>query len=395
MDSTAIARIIKRYLEGAISDEETIILNQWRSDAPEREALFEKILDGSALFEDIMLWMELNQENQQEWTEQLKADVLQKIQPTPSTLYRQQKTTVAIYVAAAVLLIIGAFSFLQWENLSDKKAEMTLSAIQGGSNKAELVLSNGQKINLRSDKDGITLQGQLAYSDGTPLLSLDKAKSANITATIKVPKGGKYNITLADGSRIWLNAGSELEYPLVFDQQKRLVRLKGEAYFQVAKFEHNNSRVPFEVHSEHQTVEVTGTSFNISAYPDDTNTTTTLVEGTVTVSAGHHRVRLSPNEQAVYSSDGLKLKNVDVESFIAWKENKFLFYETELRDLMKSISRWYNIDVAYQGVIPPTYFYGEIGREKNLAEVLRILEKSGVKFKLKSRGTYQQLIVIQ
>src|SRR5690606_5400762 len=169
MDSTAIARIIKRYLEGAISDEETIILNQWRSDAPEHEALFEKILDGSALFEDVMLWMELNQENQQEWTEQLKADVLQKMQPTPSTLYRQQKTTVAIDVAAAGPLVIGAFRFRQWENLSDKKAEMPLSAIQGCSTNAELGRSNGPKITSRRDTDPSTLQGQLAYSDGTPL----------------------------------------------------------------------------------------------------------------------------------------------------------------------------------------------------------------------------------
>ena len=119
------------------------------------------------------------------------------------------------------------------------------------------------------------------------------------------------------------------------------------------------------------------------------------MEGAINVHSGSSHLSLKPNEQVVNNAGILLKKDVDVSRFVAWKDNKFLFYETELRDVMKDLSRWYNIEVSYQGDVTNTYFYGEIGRDKNLSEVLRMIEKSGVKFKLKQVGKAYKLLVIQ
>src|SRR5690606_21072463 len=218
------------------------------------------------------------------------------------------------------------YSFLNYRSQTITEVDAELSAVQPGSNKAELSLSDGRTINLRSDKDGIVIDQDLAYSDGTPLLEVNKKELTKIMATIQVPKGGKYQITLPDGSKVWLNSLSKLEYPLTFNSDGRKVKLEGEAYFQVAKITHNNKRVPFEVESASQTIEVTGTQFNITAYPEDSQEVSTLVEGAINVRSGSSRISLKPNEQVVNNAGILLKKDVDVSRFVAWKDNKFLFY---------------------------------------------------------------------
>src|SRR5690606_11881389 len=134
-----------------------------------------------------------------------------------------------------------------------------------------------KRISLREDKEGIVLDDQLVYSDGTQLLAVDKDKLTDMTATIHVPKGGKYKVTLSDGSKVWLIADLKLIYPLVFEKKHRKVTLTGEAYFEVATITEKNQRIPFEVLCDNQRIHVTGTAFNLSAYADNAHTVTTLV----------------------------------------------------------------------------------------------------------------------
>ncbi len=392
--SKEVAELIKNYIEGTISSEENIQLNNWIKEDPEHEVFFKKLLTEDELFEDAFTWIDLKQQEEETWLQELKDDTISKILDKQVTQLRPKSRT-WLYYAAALILTVG-FSFLLFQNRQNQLLERDadLASILPGSNKAELVLSNGKKINLRNDKNGIIIDETLEYSDGTPLLSIDKKNLSKMSATIHVPKGGKYQITLPDGTKVWLNSMSKLEYPLAFTNEKRSVKIEGEAYFEVAKLTYKNKRVPFEVVSKTQTIEVTGTQFNISAYQEDPEAVCTLVEGSVNIHTSNGNISLVPNQQAINKSGSLTKKDVDVSSFVAWKNNKFLFYETELKDVMKGLSRWYDIQISYQGNIPDTYFYGEIGRDKNLAEVLRIMEKSGVKFKLRQIGTEKKLIVI-
>ncbi|WP_437920441.1 FecR family protein [Sphingobacterium sp. LRF_L2] len=397
MESTSVlTRLIKHYLEGKLSSEESDVLDRWRQESSENEIFFQKIVTGEEVFEDALSWLALHQDDGQAWLSRLQEDTLRKIQQKNQPLRKANRPYFLFTAIAALLLAVSLFGYFQFRQQEQEGKELDLSSVQAGTNKAELLLSNGKKINLRNDKDGIIFDKKLTYSDGTPLLTEDLLSLQHTMATILVPKGGKYKVTLSDGSKIQLNAQSKLVYPLVFEKNRREVQLEGEAYFDVAKVSENNKRVPFEVHCKDQKIEVTGTSFNVSAYPDDIQTVTTLVEGSVNVETAGQQLNLAPNQQAISQYGRIQKKEVDVHEFIAWTANKFLFYETELHDLMKSLGRWYAIDITYQGKIAPSYFYGEIGRDKNLEEALRIIEKSGVKFKLQQRGNRPpNLIVIQ
>lgn len=382
-------------MDGELTPEERIVLEQWRGETPENEAFFKSLTEGDEIFEDGLSWIQLEQEEGEDWLRKLKERTLKRASTAADTENRSRRLYFIYFAAAAVLLIAGFFGYFRL-SAPVVGEEVSLSSIQAGTNKAKLVLSDGKEINLRSDKDGIILDNQLSYADGTPLLVIDKNRISHIKATIHVPKGGKYKVTLSDGSKVWLNAQSTLVYPLQFDSRHRKVTLEGEAYFEVASVTDDDQVVPFEVICRNQKILVTGTAFNVSAYADDIRTVTTLVEGSVSIESGHQKVHLVPNQQVISSTAGnIIKKEVDVQPFVAWKDNKFLFYETELRDLMKSISRWYAIDVSYQDQISPTYFYGEIDRDKNLAEALRIIEKSGVKFKLRKSGKTSNLIIIK
>lgn len=393
--SKEVAELIKKYIEGNISSGESIQLNNWIKEKPEHAEFFKSVLSEDEVFEDAFLWIDLKQKNENQWLDDLKKDTLDRIHKKNDS-DEKPKSFKWIYYAAAAMLLFGLFlGIKRFQQTNVEEIDIELSDINPGTNKAELILSNGKKLTLRSDKDGIVIDNNLEYSDGTHVLSLENEDLTNMTATIQVPKGGKYQVTLPDGSRVWLNSLSKLEYPLAFKKESRKVKLEGEGYFQVSKISMDNKRIPFEVESSMQTIEVTGTQFNISAYPEDAHEVSTLVEGSINVHVGSSKISLKPNQQSINNAGKLVKKDVDVSSYIAWKENKFLFYETELRDVMKGLSRWYDIEVSYQGHIEPTYFYGEIGREKNLSEVLRMIEKSGVKFKLIKTGKTNKLIVIQ
>jgi len=202
--------------------------------------------------------------------------------------------------------------------------------------------------------------------------------------TISTPVGGQYTVVLPDGSKVWLNAASSLKFPTAFTGTERRVELTGEGYFEVAK----NKHMPFKVNFNREEVEVLGTHFNISAYPDEAVTRTTLLEGSVRISKNNIKKILVPGQQAISSmqTGGFNIAEVNTDEAIAWKNGLFLFHNENIRSIMKKIARWYNVDVNYQGSFTNQEYGGRISQSKNLSEILKNLELTGtIHFKIEGR----------
>lgn len=291
-------------------------------------------------------------------------------------------------VAATVLLVIGGGLFY-FTNSGRPGNE-----IQPGANKAYLTLANGQKISLNDAGSGElakeagveitkTTDGQVIYSSTS-----DAQHHTDLMNTIETPKGGQYQVRLPDGSRVWLNAESKLIYPVSFAKRgRREVSLTGEAYFEISKDENH----PFIVKSAGQEVAVLGTHFNLSSYPDETVTKTTLLEGAVQVANHSNKtVVLKPGQQAVVDREHLleiQVKEVkDLEMAIAWKNGNFYFVNESLEGVMKKIARWYDLEVIFQGNAGEIRMGGLISRKVVLSQVLELLEETtSCDFKVEGR----------
>lgn len=288
-------------------------------------------------------------------------------------------------IAAAVALIVTGLWFYTGNPTVNRNSEIAnQNDIKPGKNSATITLPDGSKVSLSDAKTGVVIDAsKISYSDGSTLVSaagsnLGDTSSLRLlsgTTTITTPRGGTYQVVLPDGTRVFLNADSKLEFPGKFSGRERRVKLSGEAYFVVV----HNSKMPFKVESTGQVVEDIGTEFNINAYPDERSTKTTLVEGSAKV----NEVILKPNQQASLNGTQVNVKKVDTELFIAWKNNQFVFEHDDIRYIMRMISRWYNVEIEYQGELPVTTFTGAVSRFANVSEVLRPLESTGqVKFKI-------------
>ena len=300
------------------------------------------------------------------------------------------------YIAAAsfALLIAGSgvyFIFNSWlrsSNSSPQHITLKNDVLPGG-NKAILTLANGTHIILDSAHNGeLATQGNslairinkglLSYN---PLQNRRKGTNSDQYNTLTTPKGGQYQLELSDGTKVWLNAASSIRYPTSFAGAiLRKVEVTGEAYFEIAQ----NARQPFRVAVGSMQVDVLGTSFNIEAYADEPTIKTTLLEGGVKITKGTNTQILNPGEQSQLTQNGqMKLvKNVDVDDAIAWKNGYFSFDQADLQGVMLKIARWYNVDVAYQGEISKQHFGGEIQKNLTLSQVLTILGKSQIDYRI-------------
>jgi len=298
-------------------------------------------------------------------------------------------------VAAALLIGATALWLLRRQGTEDRPQAATVSPkhdhVPGG-NVALLTLSDGSTITLDSAHDGVLAQqgnsnvtklksGQLAYK------TLDGKPAPAVFNTLTTPRGGQYRLVLPDGSEVWLNAASSITYPTFFSGKERTVRITGEAYFEIAQ----SAAMPFKVIVNapigEQEVEVLGTHFNVKAYHDETAITTTLLEGKVRLnSKGAEGVLLSPGQQGTQQADGNIRMNphADTEAAIAWKNGLFHFEHTDIQEVMRQLARWYNVDVVFEGKITDEKFDGEITRNSNLTEVLKILQLSNVHFKVEN-----------
>jgi ferric-dicitrate binding protein FerR (iron transport regulator) len=199
--------------------------------------------------------------------------------------------------------------------------------------------------------------------------------------TLSTPRGGEYSLVLADGTRVWLNVDSRLVYPSVFNDNTRKVSLTGEAYFKVRQ----NAEHPFIVHTEKQNVKVLVTEFNIHAYPDEDECITTLVKGKVQVNSFGKKMLLVQGQQATSGNNGQfsLQQDADIKQAIAWKEGYFRFNNTEIHDIMRQLSRWYDVKVNYAKDLKPHEFMAIISRDNDISQVLGMLEETGaIHFKI-------------
>lgn len=286
--------------------------------------------------------------------------------------------------SVAAMLIGGIFLLypLQHPNQEPLSLNADTITITPGGNRAQLVLSDGTIVPLGKEERMIESHSLVGIKND----SLDGLTYSNVTLknntgtvlynTLQVPVGGYYKLTLPDGTKVWLNAESELRYPICFSGQTRSVHLKGEAYFDV----HHNAEQPFVVHARLTSVVVLGTAFNLNAYEDETNVYTTLVRGKVRVlaEASGQEIVLVPGEQGVMNRGGqLSKQQVEVEQYIAWLEGSFVFKSMKLEEIMRQLRRWYDFDLFYQNPEVKSYeFRGSIDRYMKIERVLKMIEET-------------------
>lgn len=322
-------------------------------------------------------------------------DEILKYQKDVSTVLKMQPRQPSykkwIWSAAAILIItIGAYSYLQpRHNILDVKVaqtEIIKDIHPPAGTKATILLANGQRIVLDSVNAGtIAMQGNIHIKKAAAEQIVYNGKPGGEMQynTLTVPRGGKViNITLSDGSRIWLNSASSLRYPVSFYDNERKVELTGEAYFEVAK----DPGRKFIVTHNNVATEVLGTHFNIKSYSDEPDVKITLLEGSVRVVKNSESKVLKPGEQAKVSSDIKMADDVDLEEVMAWKNGYFQFAGAGIEDVMRQVSRWYDVEVAYEGKPKEQHFRGGIAKDVDVSSVFKMLETTGaVHFRIEGR----------
>ena len=303
------------------------------------------------------------------------------------------------YKYAAVLIIaigIGSGVFMMTRTQKEL-TENSITDLAPGSAKAVLVLSNGTQISLtnkhnvliENDSSILNVDNTLVYSEG----HTSAVESYN---TLLVPRGGIYNLRLADGTRVWLNSESSLSYPVSFTGAMRKVVLKGEAYFEVAK----NPEKPFLVSTAFTNIKVLGTKFNVSAYAEDPFNAVTLAEGKVQLSgieasSDNAPVFLKPGEQATLykNNQQFDVSNINTAIALAWKDGKFYFEKAPLDQILTRMARWYDFDFSFKdSALHTTRFTGVIDKNKTLTELLDIIKlTSNINYSLtqKNKGHYE------
>jgi transmembrane sensor len=313
-----------------------------------------------------------------------------------------------LLVAALILVLLSVGTYF----IKNQDTPVLYSQYHGeltpGGNKATLTLADGTKVSLTDAANGKvaeqagvsirkTVDGQLLYELKEISPSSREGKSPVLYNTISTPAGGQYQVILPDGTHVWLNAASSLKYPSSFVALKeRRVELKGEAYFEVAKVNIQSVPIPFIVSSRKQEVEVLGTHFNINSYEDEGISATTLLEGSIKVRRPEvFEQIISPGEQALAGQD-LKVIQVDPNTAVAWKNGLFKFENADIYTIMKQFSRWYNVDVAYEGKIPNNKFTGEVYRNMDASKALKILSYAKINFRIEApdhRDTRKKIVI--
>lgn len=383
MEEPIAKDLLVRYANGSCTAEEKLLVNSWYLNQFEDSKKNYAFADPDYEEKEQAIWNAIQQD----------------LQMAPALNTRPVKPLwpkFAAAAAAAVLIFVAASTFISLNKKSESRyALKQMENIKPGSNKAVLTLANGETIVLDDAENGTIASqsgvqitkgtgGQLIYRIAGTRSDTDK-QTFN---TIATPKGGQYQIILPDGTHVWLNSASSLTYPTFFSGTERKVELTGEAYFEVTK----NKHLPFKVHSGKQDVEVLGTHFNINAYPDEPGIHTTLLEGAVKVYPSDHAETarlLSPGEQATFKpgKTGITVQKIDPQLAVAWKDGLFYFKDADVKSIMRSLSRWYNIEVTYDGKMPDRKFSGKIYRSVNAAQSLEILNYSDIHFKIEKTNS--------
>jgi ferric-dicitrate binding protein FerR (iron transport regulator) len=319
--------------------------------------------------------------------------------------------------AASILFLVFGLWFLvgRKSEVGGQKSDMVKTNVEAPkSNRATITLASGEVVYLDSVGNGrFAQEGNVTLvktADGKVIYQSTNQQGNQSTTynTLSNPRGSKViDLALADGSHVWLNAGSSIRYPVAFVGEERRVEMTGEAYFEVApafakasagkgEGSRTGGKMPFVVAKGDMEVMVLGTHFNVNAYDDEEDIKVTLLEGKVNVKNEAGNVTIKPGEQAlivnpVIARSGAtkqpETKNdIDLEATMAWKNGLFQFNDATLQQVMRQIVRWYDVEVVYEGKIPEKIFEGKISRRSNLSQVVQILQESGVHFEITNRN---------
>jgi len=369
--------LAEKWLNGALSPEEEKEYNEWY-DADRGEIEVDPLVAASP--------------------DQLRGRIFEKVKdavgieggPFPSSkrvIYMRWATA-----AAAVVLIFVSFNYFQRSRGGGAPIDQAVTANTGtqhdvlpGKSKAILTLSNGKEITLDDSSSGVlAAEGGakvVKSADGSVAYQKTGAEGAGLALnnTMTIPPGGEYQLTLPDGTKVWLNAASSITFPTSFTGKERKVTISGEAYFEVAA----SAAHPFVVSVNGMDVTVLGTHFNINAYHDEGSIRTTLLEGSVRVTNTQtgQANQIVPGQQSMLEPTGdMSVREVNTDEVIAWKNGLFQFNKTDVYTMMRQISRWYNIEVKFEGVPTKEQFSGTIPRNITLSELLTVLKTVKVKF---------------
>ena len=375
-----IAELITKRLEGNLSLEEGHILDEWKYDSEENLALYHKLSKNP----------ESNYFSNEEALDSVNKDEIWNKINTNLHKKKTRKIRTEFLKYAASIIVIGVSAFFLITSFP-KEQNDNIALITPGKNQALLMRDKGETIVLdefvKLKEDGLEINntdGHLVYKNKNKKTNNEKVNYNSII----IPKGGEYNLTLSDGTKIWLNSNSKLRYPTKFIGKERLVELEGEAYFDVSE----NKDFPFVVKMNDIHVKVLGTEFNINAYSEDNEIVTTLVEGKVEVGdrLRNQKEILAPNEQYCINkhNGNFKKSQVDTEIYTAWKNGRFVFQNEKLEDIMIRLSRWYNVEVFFMNnECKNIKFSGDLARYDDFSSVLEMIELTDkVKFSIKNRS---------
>ena len=387
MDKHSFFSILDKYQDGTASPAEKALIEEYYRRL-EKAGTTELSLEEEAALKDAMY-------------QQIAA----RVSSAKATIIPIKRKNYNLVAAAAVLLtLVGAGSYF-W--LLKKPATPSTQAgtvkvkpqdLPPGRDAATLTLADGQTIILDSANGTITKQGAATVINNNGRVSYantgNEAKPDVVYNKVSTARGNQYQLVLADGSKVWLNSASSLRFPTSFTGDRREVELDGEGYFEIAK----NAAKPFHVKTSTQDIEVLGTHFNVNAYNDEEATKTTLLEGKVRVKSevggqkseatAQNSAVLEPGEQAVLSRTNSPLTihhSPDLDQVMAWKNGWFEFDDTDIKTIMRQISRWYDVDIKYETKTDNEKYGGRISRNLNLSNILKMLENYGVHFRLERK----------
>ena len=382
-----IADLIVKKIKGTISPEELAELESWMNESPENLAVFRRATDRKQQLDKLEVYALFRKDK-------VFSALEDELFKTKTVRFTPQRV---IRLAASILmplLIIGGAAWLFLKNPNPTSLADLDADIKPGSQKAMLILSDGGSVELVGENAPADIRegdvkinnrnSRLSYSTGD---AEPKQRNA-VYNKLVTPRGGGYTLQLADGTGVWLNAGSSLRFPVSFSDSTRQVFLEGEAYFDVS---HNGK--PFIVSSGEMDIRVLGTSFNVSAYADDTEFKTTLVNGKVRVDySGDSAFKkisrvLTPNNQAVLnlSANEISIAEVNTSTFTSWMEGKLEFSNEDLDIVMKRLARWYDFEYEFENMEAKGYhFSARLSSEENISTILEMLEMtSNVKFEVR------------
>ncbi|AZS29388.1 FecR family protein [Butyricimonas faecalis] len=378
-----IARIIQKSLKGKLSESEEKLLSDWRKVSEENEHAFQRMISedfytvGMEKLETYDYRVAYGRFLQKKYQRRRKRRFL---------ISMARVAAVALPFVMAVVLYVGL----------NREEEQTLrpslaSNILPGTSKAVLTLANGQMIPLGKETTDSTIitDGTQISASGSGITYADGGESeAVVYNKLDIPRGGEFCLTLSDGTRVWLNSETSIQYPVVFGTKERRVFIQGEAYFEVAK----DAKKPFTVQFMSSSVTVLGTSFNIRAYPEEKQSQTTLAEGSVRIYSPGSSMLLKPGEQAEVKalSGEMVKKEVEVKTFTSWKDGRFVFEQEPLENIMRTLERWYDIRVIFRDEgAKRISLSGNLKRYGDFSQVMNMLQMTGdVRFELHGNDVY-------